>query len=59
MALALGLRHRPMEDESDGFQTRLEEFLGGFKTSNPRSLLLDRHEKFPESIHFLHLNHKN
>jgi hypothetical protein len=56
--LAVGIHDRSMEDETNSFEPGLGEFFKRFKVTDRSSLLLDRHEIFPESIFFLHLKHK-
>ena len=58
MGLAVGIRDRSVEYKSYGFQPCLKKFFVRFQVTNRSGLLLDRHEMFPESIHFLSLNHK-
>ena len=58
MGLAVGIRDCSVENKSYGFEACLKKFFMRFQMTNGRRLLLDRHEMFPESIHFLSLNHK-
>jgi hypothetical protein len=54
VGLAVGIRNRSVEYKTYSFQACLKKFLVRFQVTNRRGrLLLDRHEMFPESIHFL------
>ena len=56
-AFAVGLGDGPVENESDGFQPGLGEFVGILERSDPRNLL-DRHEGSRIHPTFYHFNHK-